>query len=506
VATKTAAAALKGGQTKDFSAGANIRDASPELAANELADAWNITLDERGGASSRLGYSKYNGTVFDPGAAVINTYASPILATTITQVGAKLYKGTSNASVKTFTSSATVTFAELNSLVIANHPVDGLFTSPDGVTWTPVADADAPKGNGTCIAVWQNKLFVGRTDGAVQWSAAGDATNWVATDFNKLWEHDQQGIVALHIGSGQDILGKPGLLCFKQESTYRINDSTTGAYTTVDATVGAAGPKAVVGVGARVITISKRGIFWWREDQSGMVNASDQLLPLWDPTQINLGQQALWCAGRKNNRAIFSLTRGTSTANDLALEFHPDQGWIAPRSDAMSCYATLGGGNELLYGGSPTVNGQVYQLESQGTDDGAPIAYRLQTRWFELNSGFESVVWQLRIHGRGLGTMTVRKDYASGGGDNYSFNLNGTLNTYDSGLKYDSGIDYSIPAFQNTEPFYNVGTCRQFSLVFAGTSSTVVSAPQVLGAGVAPLVGSFGLYGIEWLFVPLGLS
>jgi hypothetical protein len=87
-------------------------------------------------------------------------------------------------------------------------------------------------------------------------------------DFNKLWEKDQQAIVALHIGSGQDILGKPGLLAFKQESTYRINDSTRRRVHDVDATVGAAGP-----LGRRcrraVITLSKRGIFWWREDQPG---------------------------------------------------------------------------------------------------------------------------------------------------------------------------------------------------------------------------------------------
>lgn len=502
--TATAASALKGGQARDFSGGVNDRDAPPELAANELEDAWNITLDERGGASSRRGFVKYNGVQYDPGTLTRNIWPSPLLTTTIEQVGAKLYKGTSNTAVKTFTTSELVTFREMNSLVIACHPTDGLFTSPDGTTWTAVASPNAPKG--TCLEVWQNKLYVGRPDGSVHWSAAGDPTTWASTDFNKLWEHDQQPVVALHIGSGQDILGKPGLLAFKLESAYRISDSTTGAYTTIDATVGAAGPLAVVGVGARVVTISKRGIYWWREDQSGMVNASDQLLPLWQPDQINLGQQGLWCAGRKGNRAMFSLTRFGSTANDLALEFHPDQGWVAPRSDAMACYATVAGTNEILYGGSPTVNGQVYQLDTGGADDGAAISWRLQTRWFEINSGFRSTTWQVRVHGRGVGTLTVRKDYASAGGDQRSFNLNGTLNQYDTGLKYDSGVDYSIPAFQNTEAFFNLGLCRQFSLIFSGSSTDVANAPQVLGAGTAPTVGSFGLYGLEWLHVPLGLS
>src|SRR5262249_44855787 len=159
-------------------------------------------------------------------------------------------------------------------------------------------------------------------------------------------------IVALHIGSGQDIQGRPGLLAYKQESTYRIHDANTGAYTTVDATVGAAGSRAVVGVGAKVYSIGKRGIFWYREDQQGLVDAAGRLKPLWRD-QTNLAQLSLWAAGRKGNRAFFSLTRAGSTANDLALELHTEQGWIAPRTDAMSCYATSTGASETLYGGSP---------------------------------------------------------------------------------------------------------------------------------------------------------
>lgn len=494
---------LKGDSLRDFSGGPNQRDAWSELAPNESLDAWNITFDERGGVSSRLGYAKDNGTAFS-GGVVQNQFWSSLLAAKITQAGPSLYLGTTNTVRKTFTTSELVTFAEMNSLVVACHPTDGLFTSADGITWTAVADPDAPKG--TCVAVWQNKVYVGQTTGKVSWSAAGDATNWVATDFNKLWEKDQQAIVALHIGSGQDILGKPGLLCFKQESVYRINDSTSGAYTTVDATVGAAGALAVVGVGPKVIALSKRGLFWWREDQAGMVNASDRLQPLWKPDQLNFGKLALWAAGRKGNRAVFSLTRSGSSANDLSLEYHPDQNWVAPRSDAMSCYATSTGGGEITYGGSPTVSGQTYQLDSGGSDDGSAIAFRFQTRWLELNGGFQASVWQARIHGRGAGTLNVRRDFASAGGDTQPFDLTGSLNKYDTGLHYDTGVTYAIPAFQLTQAFYSIGLCRQFSLIFTGSSTLTATGPQLLGAGTAPVVGYFGLYGIEWLYVQLGLS
>jgi hypothetical protein len=154
------------------------------------------------------------------------------------------------------------------------------------------------------------------------------------------------------------------------------------------------------------------------------------------------------------------------------------------------------------------VSGQCYQLENGGNDDGAAISWRFQTRWIEPNAGFEASVWQIRIHGRGAGTITVRTDYASAGGDSQPFDLTGTaLVKYDTGLLYDSGVDYAEPVYQNTEPFYNpVSVCRQFSLIFSGSSTTTFTAPQVLGAGTNPQLGYFALYGVEWLFTQLGLS
>lgn len=493
---------LKGDALRDFSGGPNLRDTESELLPNEDEDSWNVTYDERGGGSSRLGYAK-DGAAFS-GGVVKNRFWSSLLADRVTQAGASLYLGTTNTARKTFTTSELVTFTETNSLIVACHPTDGLFTSADAITWTAVADPDAPKG--TCVTVWQNKLYVGSPAGKLSWSAAGDPLTWAATDFNKLWEKDQTAIVALHIASGEDQLGRAGLLAYKQESVYRVYDSTTGAYYTIDASVGAAGPLALTGVGAKVYSIGKRGIFWYREDQQGLVDASDRYKPLWRD-QTNLAQQALWCAGRKGNRALFSLTRAGSTANDLALELHTEQNWIAPRSDAMSCYATsTGTAGEVLYGGSPTVSGQTYVLESGGSDDGAAITWRLQTRWTEPNGGFEASVWQLRIHGRGAGTLTVRTDYASSGGDSQLFDLTGTAVTYDSGLTYDSGVYYAEPTYQETEAFYDIGLCRQFSVILSGSSTATFTAPQVLGTGTNPQVGYFALYGIEWLFTPLGLS
>lgn len=494
---------LEGASVRDFSGGINLRDAAGELGENELADGYNITFDERGGVASRLGYTLFNTTVFS-GGEIVNVFWSQVLGKLITQAGPSLYLDTTNTARKTFTTSETVTFAELNSLVVACHPTDGLYTSTDGVTWTAVADPDAPKG--TCVAVWQSKLFVGCPDGSVRWSDATDPTAWTATSFNKLWEKDQQPIVALHPGSGQDIQGRPGLLCFKQESTYRIDDSATGSYTTVDGTVGAGGPLAVVGVGSRVYAVGKQGVHWWREDQVGMVNASDILRKLWNPAQLDLTSLNSWCAGRQNGRLYVSVRRSGATGNDLAFEHDPDVGWWAPRSDAATSYATSTGTTETLYAGSPAVSGQVLQLNSGGTDNGAAIVGWLQTRWFELNNGYKAQVWQVRVHGRGKGTVTFRTDYAASGGTSRSYDLSSTDVTYDSGLRYDTGVRYAQPVSQSTGQLLSVGVCRQLSLRFDFSANTVYEEPQLLDSGPTPQSGAVAVYGLEWLFVPLGLS
>jgi hypothetical protein len=47
-------------QITDFSGGLNVRDAATELSENESPDLLNVVLDERGGVTKRLGYSKWN--------------------------------------------------------------------------------------------------------------------------------------------------------------------------------------------------------------------------------------------------------------------------------------------------------------------------------------------------------------------------------------------------------------------------------------------------------------
>lgn len=487
-------------QLTNFSGGPNFRDSPTELAATEAYSAYNCTFDERGGVQSRLGYAKRNLTPI-AAAVPVNDYFSPLLNVQLTQVGTGLYKGDSTSSVHTFTTADCVTFAELGGKVIVGHPVDGLWSSPDGTTWTHITSANAPT-TANCIATWMSKLFVGMADGTLRWSAASDPTTWSATDFNAIWTKDQKPLVALHVGSGQDIQGRPGLLVFKQDSVYRVNDSGTGAYTVLDTAHGAGGPKAVIGVGARVCWIGRGGIWWWREDQAGPFNASDLLRPLWDSMELSFAHQIGWAAGRRLNRAYFSVSTINSSTNDLSFEFHPDEEWIVPRSDAMACYSVDSSG--VTYGGSPTVNGQMYKLDTGGTDDGASITGWFQSRWLVPNGGFEAQVWQVRLHGRGSGTMTYRTDYQDAGGKGYLFNLASTGATW--GIFTWGAFTWAGSTLAETQQFAGLGSCRQFSLRFDFTVNTTSTGRTLFGSVPAPSVGAFALYGAEISFIPLGLS
>lgn len=491
------------GEISNFSGGENLRDSSTELAANEVYSAWNVSFDQRGGVQSRLGYVKRNLSTLGSGVKIVQDYFSPLLGVFLTQAGSGLYLNNGTSVVHTFTTSDCLTFAELGGKVIASHPVDGLWWSTDGSTWTHITSANAPTTGTNYIETWESKLFVGMSDGTVRWSAASDPLTWNANDFNAIWTKDQRPIVSLHIGSGQDIQGRPGLLVFKQDSVYRINDAATGAYTVLDTSYGAAGPKAVVGVGARVIWIGKGGIFWWREDQASPVAGADLLRPLWRSSELSFGNQAGWAAGRRLNRAYFSISSSNATTNDIAIEYEPDDGWLTLRNDAMTCYSV--DSTAETYGGSPTANGQVYHLDTGGTDDGAAISGYFQSRWIVPNGGYKAQLWKLRCQGRGNGTMTIRTDYQDSGGQSRSLTLSTSTGTWGS-FAWGDGTLWQSPALSLTQEFSGFGSCRSFSVRFDFTSSTTTTGRTLFGNIPAPTVGGFAIYSFEYLFIPLGLS
>ena len=109
------------------------------------------------------------------------------------------------------------------------------------MTFTAVADVDAPKGN--ALAVWQNKVWVPGS-AQVSWSDAGSVTSWTSRRSTSCGKDDET-VVALAGSSGVDISGRPGLLAYKNESALPHLRPVTGDYETLT-TVGAASALSVV--------------------------------------------------------------------------------------------------------------------------------------------------------------------------------------------------------------------------------------------------------------------
>lgn len=491
-------------QFRDFSGGLNIRDAAPELGANESPDLWNVTLDERGAIGKRLGYTKYNSSAFNASLTTAGDYWATG-QNLITQSGTGLFKDNAAVPFKTFTTVDPCAMADFTGKLYIIHPVDGLF-SYDGTTVTAIGAG--PKG--ATLAAWQNKLWASGDPGAksrVYFCAAGDGTSWPGTNFVDLREKDTDPVQCLAGAAGVDVSGRPGLLAGKRRSTYRIYDSSTGAFQTLDTGIGCASPQAFTNGFERTVFLGESGVYW-TDGVGPMRSASDKLTPLFSPGQINFSKLDLCRAGAKGDRMYFSLPRVGSTMNDLELEYHPLQGWIVANSSAASFYATYRKDDQKLYAGSPTVNGQVYERLKGGSDDGTQITSRWQLRWVEPSSGHPARIGRVRIAGRGAFTANVLIDYANSTSESFEVDLSGGAFTWDdpSAVWDDPATLWGPVGFQDTQDYPLNTVVTAISIQFTETSSGVSSGLQILGSGAAPEIGAWGAYGIFMSYRPLGLG
>jgi hypothetical protein len=286
----------------------------------------NMTSPTTGGLERRWGTFSV-GTM--PGSAQAAYYSQ---ATTLgyVQIGTGIYK-TSTFSVytliATMSTSATGYFVDFVGKVIYVHPVDGTF-SYDGAAWTLISAA----ATGTCAAVFQNKLWVAGVGLRVKFSDAGATTNiGVGTNFNDIREVNDAPVVALGTGTGLDFSNESGLLVFKNQATYRITNSTTGAYVTLSAESGAAGPRSVTAVGNKVVIFAQTGIYV-TDGLTSPVKVSQQIQRWFTSYEMDqsLATLAKVCAGTKNGRAYFAFRRINSSYNSSILEYDPDRNAFYP--------------------------------------------------------------------------------------------------------------------------------------------------------------------------------
>lgn len=312
----------------DFSGGVNLLESPHTLPAPFLpAGCLNVTLRGRS-LCTRFG-TKLAGTLsnaskyifFSPKFDLFFAYetaAGTLAKYTISGTNQALAGRTA---VKTFTTNGDIQIVEFAGLLVLVHAVDGVFTSTDGTTWTNRSTTV----KGTIINTWQNKCWVAgdsSNPSRVWWCNAGDATTWTtATDFVDIREVNDRSVSALGVAGGMDVVGRGGLLVFKNESAYRIYSSATGAYTTIDAGRGAGGALAVTAAQGYVYCANQWGVY--RMDGDKVTTISDPVRPGWETGRETSGPVLAWSAW---DRVYFSNTAGDAAARKLHWELIPERG------------------------------------------------------------------------------------------------------------------------------------------------------------------------------------
>jgi hypothetical protein len=494
----------------DFSGGWNPRDAWSAVADNELPDALNVTLDERGGITKRLGLTKYNSSQMGSD-ALENVYYSAALNLVIAQQGTTLYKSTPGSgtfsSFHTLSAGGRCCFVDFNSRLVFANSTDA-FRQYDGTT-VSAAISNAPVA--TTAAVWQNAIWSAGSAVATRVTRSDLGTyTWPASPVTvDIRAKDDKPITCIGGGAGMDTQGRDGMFVWKEDSFYRLHDSATGAYTVVDLTYGAGGPLAVTTNQGITCAIGNRGVIAVRGGEDAPVVVSEKLSPVFRDTQLNMTQQANLVAANYRDRMVFSLARLGSTANNMTLEFHPTQGWFVPHSFGLACATTLektGASTRAskLYGGA-AASGYVYDVFTGGSDDGSSIAGRFQMRWMELNNGNKVRYRKLIVNGRGTFGLYFKTDYASGAGELFPVRIEGTGALWGSAA-WGDGSTWASDVFQDYAEMYSLGWGRSFSIECQETSTTSASGPRLLDDGTAETIGAFSVYGFNLQFERLGLA
>lgn len=493
--------AMKEVPFRNFSGGINTRDAASELAPNEFPNSLNVTIDERGGIQKRLGYINRFTNAVGTG-LVSNLFFWDSQNKLVQQIGTGMHLDDA-AAFHTWSTSARVGMCEFLGNLVMIHPVDGMKVYDGASVTTPT---NAPVGS-TCWS-WQNKVWSGGDPSnkpRLYYSDAGSANRTNVNQFNDIREKDSDVITCIIGAAGQDISGRPGLLVAKNDSVYRVYDSSTGAYTTVDVMVGCGSNIGAVSAFGRTYMISTKGIYF-TDGINPMQEASQLIENFFHKDQINQTRPDLLCAGRYQDRLYFSVPLVGATANGRAIELHPTQNWIVPHSNAASCYAYKGHDVTDLIFGSPSVAGRAYTSHKGGADAGSDIASYIQTNWLEPNSGHKVRVRRARFVGYGTFEATMLKNYeVAQSGRTLNVDMASEAAIYDSTYEYDEDIAiYGPTNFQTHDDFWHVGVGRAIAFYLSETSSEVSSGQTLLGGSVAPEIGGWGLSHINALCIDLG--
>lgn len=396
----------------DFSGGLNLRDSPNQLRPNETPLADNFTLDERGALKCRNGCANVVALPGTTGTKAYIFFSEALNLWLCARESASAFKlFTRPADLSgSWTDRGQIASAVTAQAVFADWPG----TTPYAIILTDVADAtngglytldSTPTltkrfaTDAKAIAVWQNKVWIGGASVAptrIYFSPPGDPTTW--TSSIDLRDKDASAITAMGLAGG-------GLIVFKKRSTYRVNDSGTGAYTMIDGAVGCVNPRALATLRGRLYTWAADGMYEC-DGVGALKNVGDKLRPIYVDASTAANTIV---AGIHQDRAVFA---GTLQGLQRLIEFDPDAGWsmrhrlASASQDLLTSFAHKDG---TLYGAIADGD-DLFRMftETPGADDGTLHGGDWLSCWLLPNAGMLARLHRLRVQGLlGVGTSTT---------------------------------------------------------------------------------------------------
>ena len=465
-----------------FDGGANLRDAINQLGRNEARSLLNMILDERGGASKRLGSEKLSevGVAAD---RIISLYPfyrgdDPVQLLAETDAG-KLYYTTDLIAWTEITTGLDttnpMTFETFNSKVYMVNGVDD-YAWWDGATFS--TDAALPKGK--FIRLWKDTMWVSGVTGfedRVYSSDPANAESYPALGFVDVAKGDGDRVSALD--SDGTFLIVP-----KFNRAWVIYDPVTYANRLFDFEKGAESHFSFIHHEGDIFYLSRKGFCRFLGDSPSEL-ISDKIDPLFVGDVLNIDKLNLAWGYVHENRVGWSLPEVSELAPTLQVEYYPRlerKPWAFHRMPARCFARWRKAEDDIVVFGDTGDNSLDQAFASVGQDNGTTFNGIIELGFLDMQNPLtHKYLKRLRVLARGKFLVGVKRDFENAVIKTYSIDLTGDTDLWDPADTWDAA-DLWGPTAWIKEQLVNVDHHgRFFSLRFSDAETTTGTKPFDVG-------------------------
>jgi hypothetical protein len=493
-----------------FYGGINARDAISQLAPYELIRGENVILDERGGASKRLGCLSMS-TFGGSGDRLLSAYiflrgfTAPqvIIHTTAGKIYSSPDGVTWTERATGLSATARMSFETFNNKCYMSNGVDD-YRAWDGTTMTTFPSA--PKGRQ--LKVWKDTMWMSgilATPDRVYSSAAGDAETWPVSNWVDIAKGD---------GDVQTALSSDGtyLIVFKRNRHFIIYDPVTFANRVVDFEKGCESHLSVVAFESNIFFMSRRGVCQFLGDTPSKL-ISDKIDPYFDPKIINLLNLGNIQAYTYQNRIGWAIPEAGSSVSTFQIEYYPrladESGigpWMVQRIPCSVFVSVRIGPAEYLLAGHNSANKFLQVYAEVGSDDGVTFQGLIQTSAIDFKApNLTKYIRRLRVLARGEAVINFKRDFDAAIYKTFVMDLDSADDEWDINENWGVGT-WSSPAPYRTFTFHPDAYCRYLTIEFLDASTDIGKKAVRVGSHEYLLnAGEWGVYGIELEAAMLGV-